>query len=318
MPRPRRSSTPPSRRALSWGGGALACALGLSCVFGFRGQLGFADRQPLDGVETVQLHLPPTQLSIIGDGSRTDIDWSGIWSTLGGNSNSALANVERAELVWETFEGIGRLRAELPVDIRDMTVLDELEVESASYLAHEVRGAGDVFVSGVDAYLDIDLEGGSVEVLGGLDEVRVDTVRGNIEVTTGAAADLRTGAGSVTLRSELPAAITVDCAGTVLIELASDSNLALDVGEAGPIEVDLDNARHLGGGSYVRTLGQGSVPVHVRAGGGAVTVRMIVEPEPETETETDTGDTTDTETDTTDGDTTDDGDATDTGGTTGP
>ena len=59
----------------------------------------------------------------------------------------------------ETWEQLGRLSAFIPVDTRDHTSLASLEVESASYLAHEIVGAGSVFISGVDAFVSVDLDG---------------------------------------------------------------------------------------------------------------------------------------------------------------
>ncbi|MCA9687324.1 MAG: hypothetical protein KC457_34505, partial [Myxococcales bacterium] len=133
----------------------LALATIAGCVFGFRGEVEFAGDASLAGIDTVQLHLPATELTLVGDPLRSTIDWRGTWSTLGGSANDALAGGNRADLRWERWEQIGRLSADLSPDLRDITSLDELTVESASDRAHEIVGTGDVFITGIDDYIAV-------------------------------------------------------------------------------------------------------------------------------------------------------------------
>ena len=230
---------------------ATLATLGLgACVFGFRGEVSFANEANLAGVETIRLELPPTDLTLAGEASRSFIDWSGTWRALGGGANDALERARAAELRWETWEQVGRLSAFIPLDTRDHTSLASLEVESASYLAHEIVGAGSVFISGVDAFVSVDLEGGDVEILGGTEQLVVNTEQGNIELTTSAAVDVYSGFGGVIVRSEAARDIEIE--------------------DAGEIRVGLEGADHLGSGSYRRTLGTGAQTLRVRAGGGRV------------------------------------------------
>ena len=72
------------RRNLSrshlWLGAAGIVLLGAAgCVFGYRGQIDFADEVGLSGIDTVQLYLPPTELVLAGEASRTFADWQGTW-----------------------------------------------------------------------------------------------------------------------------------------------------------------------------------------------------------------------------------------------
>jgi|GEM_PF-3121201 len=280
----------PSSRtwALLWVG-SVGLALAVSaCVFGLRGQLNFSEGASLDDLQTVQIQLPATELTVIGDPSRSRADWSGSWSTLGGTAKSALEDAAKAELRWETWGHIGRLSAVLPIDIRDITKLDSLKFETSSSLAHEIEGAGDVFVTGIDAFVSIELIGGNVEVLGGLEQIRVETGIGNIRVSTGAGVDLRTKDGHTRVSSLAFAPVFVDSEGPVTIELEDAEDLDIDVRNAGQIILDLDTAAHIGEGSYLRTLGSGSRAIQIRAGGGDVVLRMADEGGSSEEGSTDT------------------------------
>ena len=266
-------------RSLLAGLGLAACALGwgLGCVFGYRGELEFGNEASLSNVETVQLHLPATELVLAGETERTFIDWTGAWISLGGNGADAIETARKAKLVWESWDEVGRLSARVPLEARDITTLDHLDVDSASYLAHEIVGTGNVFVTGIDAYLSIDLDGGDVQVLGGTDQLRVRTTRGDVELSTAAAVDVRSGAGRVRVEAEAGRDIVVDTVGPVTIAVAETANLAIDIEGAGEIDVSLDDARHLGSGSYGRTLGQGSARLEVRSHGGRVEITALTD-----------------------------------------
>lgn len=252
----------------------LGAALG-ACVFGFRGEVEFADEASLVGLETVQLQLPATELVVTGDSARTFIDWQGTWVTLGGSANDALASARKAELSWETWEQVGRLSAALPLEVRDITSLDHLDVQTASYLAHEIVGTGDVFVSGVDAYVSVELDGGSVQILGGTEQLRVTTVRGDVLLSTSAAVDVYSGFGTVTVDAEAARDIEIDTAGSVFVKLAEVSNIDIDIDGAGEIVVELDTAAHVGAGSYRRAIGSATNKLYIRSGGGRVELAML-------------------------------------------
>lgn len=253
---------------------ALALALG-ACVFGFRGEVDFGGEASLFGLDTVQIHTTPTELVLTGDAARTFIDWQGTWITLGGSSNDALAGARRAELRWESWGQLGRLAPRLPVDIRDITSLEHLDVQSASYLAHEVVGTGDVFVSGIDAYVSVNLDGGDVDILGGVEQLQVSTTRGDVTLTTSAAADVYSGLGAVTVRTEVARDIDIETTGPVLVELTDVTNLDIDIEGAGQIVVELDTAAHVGAGEYRRAVGSAANTLKIRPNGGRVTLNML-------------------------------------------
>ena len=255
---------------------ALGLGLGLTlagCVFGFRGQVPFADEANLSGLDTVALELPATELVVVGEASRSFIDWSGTWTALGGGSNDAIESARKAELVWETWESIGRLSAQIPLETRDITSLDSLEIETASYLAHEIVGSGDVFVSNIDAYVSVSLAGGNVEIIGGAETLDVTTARGSIDLTTSAAVSASSGIGDVRVDLEVARDLEIETLGAVTVELADASSLDIDIDDAGSIRIELDTAAHLGSGSYRRSIGPASNRLHIRSGGGRVTVR---------------------------------------------
>ena len=181
------------------------------------------------------------------------------------------------ELVWESFQGVGRLSADVDVSIRDLTSLEHLDVQSATYLAHEIVGTGNVFVTGIDAYVSVSLDGGDIQILGGTEQLHVNTSRGDIELTTSAAVDARSGSGSVTVRSEVPNDIEIDTTGSVRVELADATNVDIDVAGAGKVVVQLDSAAHIGSGSYRRIIGAGAHTLHIRSNGGAVDILALPE-----------------------------------------
>lgn len=254
--------------------GALALSLG-ACVFGFRGQVDFADEASLSGLETVQLVLPPTNLVLAGDSARTFVDWQGSFVTLGGSSNDALASARKAQMRWETWEQVGRLSAVLPVEIRDLTSLDHLDVQSAGYLAHEIVGTGDVFVTGIDAYVSVTLDGGDVEIVGGTEHLHVETARGDVTLTTSASATVFSGFGEVTIQAEVARDFDIETTGPVHVQLADAENLDVDIEGAGQIVVELDTAAHVGAGSYRREIGTAATQLRIRSNGGAVELTML-------------------------------------------
>ncbi|PRQ07293.1 hypothetical protein [Enhygromyxa salina] len=284
---PRATPSCPRTRRLSWAAPVAALVLGAlvlgACVFGFRGDVEFADEASLAGLDTVQLHLPATELILTGEGTRSFVDWQGTWVSLGGSGDDALASARKAELTWETWGAVGRLSPVLPVEIREITSLDHLDVQTAGDLAHEIVGTGDVFVSGVDAYVSVDLDGGSVEILGGTEQLRVTTARGSVRLSTSAAVDVYSGIGTVTVNAEAARDLVIDTTGSVTVMLADVDNYDIDIEGAGELVIELDTAAHVGAGSYRRSIGPATNKLHIRAGGGRVELGMLAVPDPPTD-----------------------------------
>lgn len=253
----------------------LLAALATGCVFGYRGAVPFAGQAALAGLDTVMLELPPTDLELVGSPDASSIRWQGRFVALGASPRDALASAEQLELSWETWQRVGRLYADLPIDLEDISELEQLRVDSLSHVAHEITGAGTVSVEGIDAFLAITLSSGSVEVQGGLDEIRVTTGAGWVALHTGAAVVVDSGDGAVDLELEDPRSTLVTTAGPVDIAVAISDDLAIDIAEAGVIVVELDGVAHVGKGSFQRNLGAGTRPMRVRAGGGRVDLRML-------------------------------------------
>jgi hypothetical protein len=268
----------------------LLAALAGGCVFGYRGAVPFAAEATLVGIDTVMIDLPPTELQLVGSPTALDVRWEGRFVALGAGPKDALASAERLELSWETWDRIGRLYADLPIDLEDISDLEQVRITSATTLAHEITGEGSLVVTGIDAFLAIDWTSGSVEVLGGLDEIRVALGSGGVVLRTAAAVVVDSGGGAVELELDDPRSTQVDADGPVTIAIEISDDLAIDIADAGVIVVDLDAAAHIGKGSFQRTLGDGSRPMRVRAGGGRVELHMLDEPETDTG-ETDTGET---------------------------
>lgn len=255
--------------------GSLAILGMAACVLGFRGESEFAGEASLGDLDTVTLELPPTELVLAGDAARNYIDWQGTWMSVGGSSADALAAANGPELRWESFQGVGRLSALVDVSLRDLTSLEHLDVQSASYVAHEIVGTGNVFITGIDAYVSVTLDGGDVEILGGLEQLHVSTKRGDIDLTTSAAVDAYSGAGRVTVRAEVPRDIEIETSGRVRIELADVNDLDIDITGAGRVDVQLEGIAHIGAGTYRRIVGAGSNKLYVRSNGGDVDLTML-------------------------------------------
>jgi hypothetical protein len=246
-----------------------------ACVFGFRGESDFAGEASLGEIDTVRLELPATELVLAGDAARSYIDWQGTWVSVGGSSADALAAARSPSLRWESFNGVGRLSPLVDVALRDLTSLEHLDVQSASYLAHEIVGSGNVFVTGIDAHVSVTLDGGDVEILGGIEQLYVSTARGDIDLTTSAAVDAHSDAGRVTVRAEVPRDIEIETTGPVRVELADASNLDIDIDGAGRVEVQLDAVAHIGSGTYRRVIGAGGHELRIRSNGGNVDLVML-------------------------------------------
>lgn len=268
----------PSRVASRWVVAPLVLG---ACVFGFRGEVEFADEANLANLETVQLHLPATDLVVTGESARSFLDWQGTWVTLGGSGADALASAHKADLAWETWEQVGRLAAVLPIEIRDITSLEHLDVQTAGSIAHEIVGTGDVTISGIDAYVSVELDGGSVDILGGTDQLYVTTTRGDVQLSTSAAVDVYSGLGTITINAEAGRDISVQTTGSVVVELAEVSDLDIDIEGAGALVINLDSAAHVGAGSYHRAIGPATNRLYIRSNGGRVELGMLeLEPAP--------------------------------------
>jgi hypothetical protein len=252
---------------------ALGCGLG--CVFGYRGLVPFAGEATLAGIDTVRIELPPTELSLLGDPTALDLRWQGRFAVLGATRKDAIGQAEQLDLRWETYQRVGRLSEAWPAEQADIAQLEQIELSSAPSRAHEIRGEGDVFVAGIDAFTSVVLDSGNIEVFGGVDEVRATTGEGFVHIATAARVDVEVGAGAVTLELDDPRATEVHTEGPVEIAVALSDDLAIDIADAGTIVVDLDTVAHVGTSSFQRNLGAGSRPLRVRAGGGRVDLRMI-------------------------------------------
>lgn len=257
---------------------ALALAAGTAaCVVGFRAQAEFMGSESLAGVSTVQLRLPQTPMEVIGSPVVANMGYEGTWHATGGTAKEAERNATRAGLVFTAEEGVGRLQADIPLEVSNLVDLEMGEIRLPEAVDVEIETSkGDVSVGGISGAVSIGIDVGDVSVTGGDGGVDVQTVIGSINLLTPGFADVETASGDVDVaQNGSPRDLYVLTeSGNASIRLASDANLDLTI-EAKDIRVRTDLIRTTTEGEFSRRTGNATNRVEIRAPGGVAEVFLV-------------------------------------------
>lgn len=252
--------------------------LSLACALGFRGATEVDAVYSLDEIDAVRISLPDTPMSVLGDPVGVSLEVEGVWYSVGGSSRAAADHSTAPSLFFAREGRFGELSAVIPTASRDLVDLELGEVRIPSDRDLELRtGLGDVDISQVEGNLSVDVDAGRVTIFGGADGIGVRTGVGDIEIETTGNTTASTGRGDVVI-SQLGAGgndlIISTSYGSIDAVLRSDSNLDLNLEASGDIRVQTRTVSTVTTGSFVRTIGNGSVTVELRALGGDINVRL--------------------------------------------
>lgn len=246
------------------------------CAVQWEGEVSLEAEHDAEEVVTVQLVLPPGDVSATGVSDGDVIAYRARFIATGGTPGQAQANAEAAALVWQRFEGVGRLAADLPVELSDGVRLELDEFLLPSDRALEIRhDDGDVSVEDHEGHVLVEVQDdGDIVVVGG-DTVAATTRHGDVRVESPGNVDVSTRVGGVRVESTLSGRdvfVDVDL-GDIDVILADDGNVDLHIETKGDILVSTPQIAHIGKDHFDREVGNGTVDVVLTARFGDVTVR---------------------------------------------
>ena len=259
------------------------CALLLAgCSLAARAEGAFEAEQDLAGVSALSIDLPSTPIAVRGcDGTVEEscpdaLVVEGRWHSTGGTPGEARRNATRPSVDFETFEGLMRMSASVPLDVEGLVDLELDTVGLPSDIDLEVRTSlGDVDVQAMTGTVLVDVETGDVDVKGEMRSTGVHVGEGQVSVEGPGPIDVRVARGGVRVEHTAGAAETtiVATAGEVELVLGSDEDVDLRIESPGRIRVQSDAFSAATTGLYRARSGTGSTRIDIRAGGD-VAVRL--------------------------------------------
>lgn len=268
-----------------------AALLLVGCALGYRGEAAFAGEHALDETQELRIELPDTPLTVVAcaaDDPETcpaTLRYEGTWLSVAGSPQDARDAAATPTLVFERDQdqggeqggGFATLRAEVPLSV-DGT----LDLEMGTLALPDDRhldlrtGLGDVSVRGTEASVVVDVGVGDVEVRGADGGLAVRTGLGDLDVVTPGHTELHTGEGDVRVeQSGSPRDLRVRTElGDILVILASDADVDLEIRTAGRITVRTPSITTVGSGRVARRNGDASVRVELRSPRGDIEVRQ--------------------------------------------
>lgn len=277
------------RRARSWSlGPALAALVGMglatACTLGFRGEAEFIGEHALQATTEIRIELPDTPITVqacaadVPDTCPPRLRYEGTWLSVAGSKADARMQAETPLLRFEREGGFAALRADVPLAVDGMVDLEMGEIQLPDDRHLDLRtGIGDVSVRGSEASVVVDIEIGDVEIRGADGGLAVRTEAGDLDVITPGHAELRTGSGHIEVQQSGAARdlLVHTRRGDIVVTLASDANIDLEIHTRGRISVQTPGITTLTSGSFARRTGNASVRVELRTPRGEVEVRSV-------------------------------------------
>jgi hypothetical protein len=248
-----------------------------ACVLGWRGEAAIEGVHDLAGITTVRIDLPSTPLSVVAcdldalTACPEQLRYRGRFLSTGGSANDAEDHAQQAALIFERNDGLGSLTAELPLAVRGLVELELDAIELPSDRDLElVTDRGDIDVFGVRGAITVEVRDvGDVHIDGGDAGVAARVDDGLVEVRSAGDVELVAGEGAVRMvQTGAARRVHIEAGhGMVTLELASSSDVDLDVHADGEIRVSTDGIVALTHDRLRRRVGTGAVEVSIRAGG---------------------------------------------------
>lgn len=254
------------------------------CALGFRGEAPFEGEHDLVGTDELRIDLPDTPLSVVAcaaDDPETcppTLRYEGTWVSVAGSRKDAREGAATPTMTFERDEGFATLRAEVPLSVDGLVDLELGPVALPDDRDLDLRtGVGDVSVRGTEASVVIEVDVGDVEVRGADGGLAVRTGLGDLDVVTPGHAELHTADGRVVVeQSGAPRDLRIFTGrGDVVVTLASDADVDLEIHAPGRISVRTPSITALTTGQLRRRNGDGSIRVELRSSIGDVEVRSV-------------------------------------------
>lgn len=246
----------------------------VACVFGWRGEADLTGEHDLVGIDAVRIELPSTPLSVNGcdveaaTGCPELLRYAGRVLSTGGSASDARANARTPTLVFERDGRLGRLQADVPLQVRGLVELEMTAMELPGDRDVDLHtDLGDVEVRGIRGAVTVQTGLGDVEIHGAAGGVAAVTGGGDIEVRGAGHVDLSTDTGHVLVVQDAARDVVVAAGGDVEIELWTAGDAELDLVGDGGVSIQTSAVTALADRSYRRTLGEGVILVQVRAAG---------------------------------------------------
>lgn len=262
---------------------ALALALGSAtasgCIVGSRGVVEIAAEYSVQNVNAVRIDLPDTPLSVRGDPTAAHLNLRARWFSVGGTIDVAEKNATAPSFDYQIDGGFALLQAVVPVDVREVV---DLEVDSITLpVDRDIElhtGLGDVVVTHMEGNVSVDIDAGTVFIVGGAGGVGARTGVGDVEIHSPGNVDVSTGVGDVLVEQSGPGGNSVHVLaneGDVEVTLSSDANLHVKVDALGDIRIQTGTISTVTSGSFEREVGNGTVEVWITAPLGNVRVLHV-------------------------------------------
>ncbi|MCR9161226.1 MAG: hypothetical protein ACE37F_12815 [Nannocystaceae bacterium] len=252
------------------------------CSLGARAQGAFEVERDLSGVQALSVDLPSTPIAVRGcdrvvpESCPEALLVQGRWHATGGTPSEARRNATRPSVDFETFEGLMRMSATVPLEVEGLVDLELDGVGLPSDVDLEVRTSlGDVEVRAMTGSVLVDVEVGDVDIQGEMRSTGVHVDEGQVLVEGPGAMDIRVERGGVRAEHTAGADETTILApgGDVELVLGDDADVDLRIESPGRIRVQTDAFSAATTGLYRARSGTGATRVEIRAGGD-VSVRL--------------------------------------------
>ncbi len=257
----------------------LVGALLSGCVFVQGEAVEFDERIEVDGVDTIRVDLPDSDVRIGGvpteQGITPELRWAGAWVGYGGTSDVATDHASAAFLDAQRVDRTVRLSPRIPAEAQGSVglVLDGIEMPAEADL--ELRcGIGEVEVVDLSGAVSIYSTGGDViaHTTGpGLD---VYTERGYVDATAVGYLEVYSGFGNLILeqRGSEEDVLAETRVGSVQLTVPADAKISYQI-EARDIRVDTPLVATITTGFYERQTDVDGPLVRIAAPNGEVVVR---------------------------------------------
>lgn len=245
-------------------------------MLGARAVVEVSASYSLSDIDAVRLELPDTPIDVRGVPEQSTLELRGRWYSTGGSESIAVENSEAPRLDFEVSGRFARLAAVLPLAERELVDLEVDEVTLAPNRDLEIwTGLGDIVVTHMQGNISIDIERGTIYVVGGAGGVAARTTLGDVEIHSPGPIDVSTGQGDLLLLQDGPGGNPIYArsdSGDIEVTLRSAQNLHLKITAYEDIRVQTSSVSTVTSESFERTVGNGTVDIFLEARIGSVTV----------------------------------------------
>lgn len=250
-----------------------------SCVFAQGEPVEFDERVALDGVDTVRVQLPDTEVRVGGvvteEGATPELHWAGRWIGYGGTSDVARDHASAVFLEAQRVGRTVRLSPRIPAEAQGLVGLELDGIEMPAEADLELRAAiGPIRVEDISGAVSITTTGGDVEATTTGPGLDVYTDAGFVEATSVGYLEVYSGFGNLVLEQLGPEedVLARTDVGSIDLVVPADGKFSYQI-EAREIRVDTPLVTTVTTGFYERQTDVDGPLIHLAAPNGEVVVR---------------------------------------------